>query len=299
MINDDNAFIIEKLTRIIEEANNGGSNLVSIYSSAASTDEAHFTSSDYAYISDEIHDFYEIAIILKGTAVFMMDGRYYPLHENQICILDKGIIHANGWKKTEAESALILWLNVMGSKLRIHSTSYSKNRSYSSGMDIIGLDESLIYEIVRELKSKRSGYEDVISLYTKSFLTMICRRLESNTIYSGNVWNKLIVKEAEEYIAENITSRITLQEMSRHLAVSQNYLSMLFRQIKEQSLLDYVHEMKINKSKPLLHTTMTLSEIAQHFGFYDQFHFSKVFKKYTKISPSQFRKQANVEQSGK
>jgi AraC-like DNA-binding protein len=47
---------------------------------------------------------------------------------------------------------------------------------------------------------------------------------------------------------------------------------------------------KINKAVPLLQTSMTLSEIASSLSFSDQFHFSKVFKKYMEISPSEYRK---------
>ncbi|MCL2527547.1 MAG: AraC family transcriptional regulator [Defluviitaleaceae bacterium] len=288
-----NSLLIEALASISEKMEYTSESLlpISIYSNPAPATEAKiYASPKYAYIEKETHDFYEVAIVLKGKVVFMMEGEYYPVSENQIMIIDKEINHANGWLKTEDENALILWINVVEFKLRIHTTAYANERKYDSGMDIVGLDKSLIEAIIKELKTKKEGYEKAVFLYIKTFLTLIYRRIESNTINTGSIWSQLLVNEIEQYISEHLYSKITLQKISKNLAVSPNYLSLIFKQVRGRNLLDYIHEMKINKAKPLLNTSQTLSEIAQHFGFYDQFHFSKVFKKYMKISPSQYRK---------
>jgi len=229
----------------------------------------------------------------------MMKGKYYTVCENQIIIIDKGVNHANGWLKSVHESALVLWINVLESKLRIHTTTYSKERKYDSGMDIFGTVKPLIDEVLRELNIRQEGYENAVTSYMKSILTFICRRIESNTISSGNIWGRLLVQEIEEYIYEHIEARITLQKISKSLAVSPNYLSIVFKQVRGHNLLDYIHRVKINKAVPLLQTNMTLSEIAGSLSFSDQFHFSKVFKKYMEISPSEYRKlisDENIEQ---
>ena len=50
-------------------------------------------------------------------------------------------------------------------------------------------------------------------------------------------------------------------------------------------------EAKLAKARILLqeYPEMPLSEIAKNLGFYDEFHFSKTFKKYYFVSPSQYR----------
>ena len=299
---DNNLLIVDILKSIVGTADKPGALLlpVGVYSEPVSDEEANeYASVKYDYIQKETHDFYELALVLKGNAVFMMKGRYYPVYENQIIIIDKGVNHANGWLKSLNESALVLWVNILESKLRIHTTTYSKERKYDSGMDIFGTVKPLIDEVLREMNIKHEGYEKAVTSYMKSILTFICRRIESNTISSGNIWGRLLVQEIENYIYQHIEARITLQKISKSLAVSPNYLSLVFKQVRGQNILDYIHRVKINKAVPLLQTSMTLSEIASSLSFSDQFHFSKVFKKYMEISPSEYRKlisDENIEQ---
>jgi len=290
---NNNPLIVEVLKNLCEKADkpNGFLLPISIYSDPVSDEDAkEYASSDYAYIQKETHDFYEVAIALKGSAVFMMKGGYYPIHENQILIVDKGVIHANGWLKTVHDNALILWISIAETKLRIHTTTYSKERLYDSGMDIFGAVKPLVEEAFRELKTKNDGYEQAVSSYIKALLTFVYRRIESNIISSGSIWGRLLVQEIEEYVYENISAKITLQQISKSLAVSSNYLSIVFKQVRGQNIIEYIHKMKLNKAVTLLHTDLSLGEIAKRLSFADQFHFSKVFKKHMEISPSEYRK---------
>lgn len=54
--------------------------------------------------------------------------------------------------------------------------------------------------------------------------------------------------------------------------------------------MTYIHDIKMTKAKELLtNTTMTVKEIAHHVGFSDEKYFMRLFKKYEKMTPSQFR----------
>ena len=57
-----------------------------------------------------------------------------------------------------------------------------------------------------------------------------------------------------------------------------------------ETITNYIHDLKIAKATEYLaDPSLSLSEIAERLGFYDQFHFSKVFKVYTNTSPSKYR----------
>lgn len=76
------------------------------------------------------------------------------------------------------------------------------------------------------------------------------------------------------------------------LNVSARYLAQVTRRISGKSPKSIIDDYLIHEIESLLKTSnLTAQEIAYHFGFSSQAHFSKFFKKIKGISPTQFRKQ--------
>ncbi|MFE6795372.1 AraC family transcriptional regulator [Paenibacillus chitinolyticus] len=93
------------------------------------------------------------------------------------------------------------------------------------------------------------------------------------------------------YLSRNYRQPISFEELARQLNYSQQYIS---RKCKEQtglSPLDYVIRFRMEDAKALLAGTMaTQQEIASHVGYPDLIYFSRMFKKYTGMTPGQYRK---------
>lgn len=104
-----------------------------------------------------------------------------------------------------------------------------------------------------------------------------------------------IVHRALEYVHDHILKRITLKEMAQHLEVHPSYLSKVFHEEVGVPLIDYVNRKKIEASQYfLLHSNSSLSEIAQLFGYCNQSYYTKLFKKYTGLTPKQYRNGASA-----
>lgn len=104
--------------------------------------------------------------------------------------------------------------------------------------------------------------------------------------------NNLIVSKAKAYIDEHYAKKgLTLLEVARHIHVSPNYLSYLFKKYMAINLWDYVVKMRMEESRRLLLTTdLRRYEIAELVGYESPEHFSKMFKKYFGMSPSEAKK---------
>ena len=82
-----------------------------------------------------------------------------------------------------------------------------------------------------------------------------------------------------------------MQSIADSLKISPNYLSALFRKNEGISLTRYILQEKISQARGmLLYSTMPYSEIAMYLGFSSQSHFCKVFRQFTALSPSEFRR---------
>ncbi|HEX7057788.1 MAG TPA: response regulator [Bacilli bacterium] len=104
--------------------------------------------------------------------------------------------------------------------------------------------------------------------------------------------NNTIVREAKEYIDRNYMQKgLTLQEVAQKKHVSPNYLSYLFKKYTGYNVWEYVIKQRMEESKRLLmNTDLRRYEIAEKVGYESPEHFSKIFKKYFGVSPSDMKK---------
>ncbi len=99
-----------------------------------------------------------------------------------------------------------------------------------------------------------------------------------------------VISAATKYIDENYNKDLALEDVAYKVGISSYYLSRLFKHELKKNFIDYITEQRINKAKELLKgTNMSIKEISYGVGFNNQTYFSKVFKKVTGLSPSEYK----------
>lgn len=101
-------------------------------------------------------------------------------------------------------------------------------------------------------------------------------------------------KRAEEvinYLTKHYAERITLEDLSEKMQLSYSYLGSIFKKVTGKPIIEYLIHIRLYKAKELLRDGHSVSDVAYMTGFNDVFYFSKVFKKYENISPSQYRRE--------
>lgn len=99
------------------------------------------------------------------------------------------------------------------------------------------------------------------------------------------------IQSIHNYIHSHLQEDISLAMLSERFHFSPQYIAKKFKEQYNTTVMSYVTELRIGKSKSLLmHTEMSVSEIAKSVGYSDENYFSKVFKKQIGHSPLQFRK---------
>ncbi len=92
------------------------------------------------------------------------------------------------------------------------------------------------------------------------------------------------------YIQEHLVEDINLQKLSLEFHMNPAYISQLFKNETGINYHSYLTRLRVNKSKTLLTTTdKSISEIATAVGFSDYRVFTKMFKNYTGMTPSQYK----------
>ena len=105
----------------------------------------------------------------------------------------------------------------------------------------------------------------------------------------GGSKTEQLVNAAKKYVQKNYKEKLTLAMISGDIGISQGYLSSVFKKTTGSNLNDYVNHVKIEKAKDLLgmHEYM-MYEISDMLGFENPYYFSKVFKRITGMTPSDY-----------
>ena len=98
------------------------------------------------------------------------------------------------------------------------------------------------------------------------------------------------MKNALLYIKQNYNRNLTLEETAGYVHLNPSYFSSLFKQTCGSSFKEYLNYVRVEESKHLLtNTNYSIIDIALSTGFENQSYFTKVFKKYTGLTPKQYR----------
>lgn len=109
-------------------------------------------------------------------------------------------------------------------------------------------------------------------------------------IYGEKRYSKTIEK-ALKYIDDNYKKHISLIDVSKHIYLSHEYFSRLFKEEVGENFSTYLTLYRINKAKELIkNTDMKISQIAMEVGYSNPGYFSKSYKKYVGVSPEEDRK---------
>ena len=98
------------------------------------------------------------------------------------------------------------------------------------------------------------------------------------------------IKYLREYVENNYTFDISMQEVAEDMGYSDVYFSKLFKQYFNQNFTAYLTEYRIKKAKELLtDTNNSIKDISRMVGYEDSNYFAKIFKRIVGEIPSKFR----------
>ncbi|MBD0380879.1 response regulator [Paenibacillus sedimenti] len=102
--------------------------------------------------------------------------------------------------------------------------------------------------------------------------------------------NNKLFQSILEYIQQHYYKDINRETVAREVFITPGYLSLLFKQELKTNFLDYLHKIRIDRARELLHNrSLKISDIAHDVGYNDEKYFFQVFKKYVGMTPTQYR----------
>lgn len=146
----------------------------------------------------------------------------------------------------------------------------------------------LCERIVAEFEAHRRS--PLANCYTRALLHLVDREWRAGVPTRDDP-----VDRAVRYVHSSYSQPIDLTQLADVAHVSRSHLVHCFGARVGMSPLRYVRQVRIEAAKRLLAGgTLSVKEVARQVGFTDPLYFSRAFARHTGVSPTAFRRQANL-----
>ena len=231
---------------------------------------------------------YLIIYVAKGEGWYNVKGKSYAVGENDFFVVSHDVavqlgssVHNPGsiyWAFFSGTHAPNIFLHLMG----------KNNLAPRKAKPLVGRIAQF-NDILHHLELLEN-VENLVYANSRFYSFLCSFRL---TILSSRKHAKKDgVIQSIEYMRENIHGNVTLQDLATAAGLSVSHYCALFKKKTMQSPLNLYTSMKVQRACQMLQDKdQTIKSIAYSLGFFDQYHFSKVFKQIMGASPKHFKNQ--------
>jgi len=245
--------------------------------------------------------FFEMVFILEGKGVQLINQHKLPYAPDKLFLIFPQDRH--GFEVRERTRFFFIRFN--------DSYLKTQNREWVQQMEFIfhnhnhlpgcilenvadkPLIRALVEALIREQINMPSQYNEVTTQLVNTMITIAARNIKQRTSQNPATDTADASVQLLNYIHQHIyePEQLKTARLAAHFHISPSYISEYFKRHLGESLQHYItnYRLKLIETR-LQHTDMRINEIAFEFGFTDESHLTRIFKKYRGQSPAAFRK---------
>lgn len=249
------------------------------------------------------HNFFELVYILSGTGKQCINQHVFNYQPGHMFLLTPGDCHTFNIDTTTQffflrftdiyiKSSALLIDNVQRLEFILQNVNHQPGCVLKNQVDK-SLVRPMIEAIIREYVNRDLYNKEMVQYLVNTLIVVLARNIAKYMPTAVNDTTEEKTLDILQYIQTNICNpaKIRASEVSRHFAISGNYLSRYFKKHTNETMQQYIVNYRTRMvEKRLQHSTMRISEIAEEMGFTDESHLNKFFRKQKGISPKEFRK---------
>jgi AraC-like DNA-binding protein len=237
--------------------------------------------------STHVHDSYTLGVITRGERSIYVNGSEHTILAGEGFILDPLLPHSCGPVNETGHDYRIISLdaNLMATAGR--DGFYRANTPHFSCIRIP--DNTLIIRLIKLLKNFDSGKserDDILSLLGD----IISKYADDTNPVPASESRRQLVVEARAILDACPEKPVSLKKLSDEMHFSPYYIDRVFREVIGVPLHVYQLQTRVKRAAETLVKTGSILEASYYFGFSDQSHFSRIFKKNVGVSPGRFLK---------
>jgi AraC-like DNA-binding protein/quercetin dioxygenase-like cupin family protein len=246
------------------------------------------------------HDFFEVLYLLKGSGFHVIDGNKYEIKPPCVFFMSPGQAH-----KLELSN------DIEGYIFIFTADFYLLNRSNQNSLiefpffytihqdnpplllekeNDIRFLENLFRQSIAEIGQAGEFIPEMLRSILDLILTTCTARYQVNDSMLNKGKGQILVKRFFHLVEENHQKNLSLSDYSQMVGVTPNHLTQTVKLLTGKTSSQIIKAKQLLEIKRLLvHTNLSVSEIANQLNFEDQSYFTKFFKRETGITPIQYR----------
>ena len=241
------------------------------------------------------HDTDELVLVLKGEVFVYTDNSCFTQKAPCCIFFRKGKYHDQVNKGIEYERYCFQFDRSFTYNVFLDYSLFLRHENDDSFC--IQLEEDMAQRLSCVAESMRLIYnddymEDIRLKLLFSYIICELSDTANRTInyrtsdYSCDSYMHIILN----YIETNLSGKLTLRSVAERFKVSKTKLTRDFRKYLSVSFSEYVTMQRMNKARRMLFEGQELADVSEACGYNDSSYFVKVFKKYVKTTPAQYRR---------
>lgn len=244
------------------------------------------------------HPFCEIYYLKQGKCTYVVNNKHYHLKAGDVFIAAANHAHSTSYSGNEPCQRMIIFFNTERLENHIQIKYPQMINLFNRSCKIILEQkakihiESLFEKILKENNQSMFYADEMIRLYTTELIFLLLRHgtycYESDTDkihYSEDIENALT------YITDNYMYTISINSVASYCNLSPTYFSKKFKIVVGKTFKEYLQYLRISKATQMLLTTDdSITKIALQCGFSSSNYFKDSFKKFSGLSPREYRK---------
>lgn len=186
----------------------------------------------------------------------------------------------------------VYWVHFTGWKVEEYLDRYELPKEENVFFTGVSPDYPWIYnQIIRELQLQRENYEDMIRLFLRHIFLTINRYIKEGKQTKNDTIND--IERAVHYFNENYSKPISIEQYASEHLMSVNWFIHNFKNVMKAPPMQYIVSLRIAAAKGYLeNSNKNITEIANTVGYDNALYFSRLFKKYTGMTPSEYRERS-------
>ena len=244
------------------------------------------------------HDFYILLYISKGHGTHTIDFEAYPVQANTMFFLAPGQVHS--WQLSDDTDGYIIFFTSAYFRLEFPHQKLNRfpffHAPYHKPLLLLHpSDGEAILEVIRPMQREHEAQkpmaEDVIRDYLDILLILLRRRYQEQNP-SGQIPAPLLsqLQALEQLIDKHYREHQPVRFYADKLHVTAKQLNDTCRRAINKTVNELIQERVLLEARRLLvHSHLTVSEVAARLGYFDNAYFFRFFKKHTGQTPEQFR----------
>ena len=241
------------------------------------------------------HSEHELYLLFGGQRRYFIRHSIYDLSPGNLILVPKGVLHKTISKSNRGYDRFVLFF--CDEDVRSLSNTLGEN-AYRQLLEIgcVQLPADSVQKITQLLKQMQQEFTaqpHLCPLYLEAQLQLILltvlRYGTQQPKCTENTAEK--IQKVARYMSQNFHLPITLHEAAQMACLEDTYFSKQFKAFTGFGFLDYLTQLRLQEAQRLLRTTsLSLSDISEMCGFSGSNYFGDVFRRYTGLSPTAYRK---------